>query len=40
MIMLAHCGHNPWGERLAREQFYEILECEQAADSLHLELRE
>ncbi|HET8840150.1 MAG TPA: alpha/beta hydrolase [Ktedonobacteraceae bacterium] len=28
LILLENCGHTPWGERLARETFYELLEHE------------
>jgi len=29
-FLLEHCGHEPWMERQAREQFFEILENELA----------
>lgn len=31
MTVLEQCGHDPWKERLARTQFFELLEAETAA---------
>lgn len=31
LIILKQCGHTPWGERQAREKFYELLEQELSA---------